>query len=372
MKLHTANKYLSSLPQRAEKGIATRFDALREAVLTALGIEGVSPVLLTVSGEEHSYVCRAAVAALAHAGHRAALICLDPRAPAEELVRLGQSSVADDEVAEVVTVIRRMASGLGVTPTIIEAKILCALALCGRRGLKNIILGFDPSRVTRAFFDIIPPSRTVALLPSEASAADSAAIVRKGVLEVISAPRGEDEYRAISAVCAAVNCRHSVISRSAVASSAFTYRGIEFSYKERQYALRGHSESMITAALSAVLTACALERRGFKINEADVREILPNVAVEYGCRIVSYNPCIVAAVCRNGAPSSQIDGDLERVCAHLDKAVRVFSVREDIAELDAAFQACRDGECALCVKGDADFVRNTLKALSEWIAPPVK
>lgn len=368
MKLHTANKYLSSLPQVSEKGMAARFASLRESTFAALGADAAFSILLIVSGEEHSYVCRATAAALAYAGHSATLLNLDPSAPAEALVRIGQSHAGDDEVAEVVTAIRQSAIALGLTPTMIEAKLLCALALCSRKGCKNIILGFDPSRVSRAFFDIIPPSRTVALLPSEASAADSVAIVRKGVLELISAPRGEEEYRAISAVCAAVNCRHSVISRSAITSPALTYRGIEFFYKNRKYAIRGHSESMIMAALSSVLAACALERRGFKISESDVGATLPDVAVEYGCRIASYNPCVVAVICRNGTLSPQLKSDVERICSYFNKTPYVFSAHEGGGTLDATLQLCQGDEYALCIEGDAAFVQKNLNVLSEWIA----
>ena len=372
MKLHTANKYLLSLPRVAEKGLGARFRALQEAAFAAFGIDRAVSVLLTVSGDEHSYVCRAVTAAFAHTGQSVAIVSLDPDASAAEIVKLGGNNASDDEAAHVVTVIRQSAASLGITPTVIEAKLLCGLALCALKGCKNVILGFEPTRVPRAFYDIVPLSRTVALLPSAVSVSDSAAIVRKGVLEVISSPRGEDEYRAISAVCASVNCRHSVISRSAVAASALTYKGIEFSYKERKYAMRGHSESMITAALSAVLAACALERRGVKISESDVRATLPDVSVEHGCRIVSYNPCVLVAVCRNGESFARLDADVERVCAHLGKIPRSFSALDDTAELESAFSACQDGECALCVKGDAGFVEKTLNTLAKWISPPVK
>lgn len=372
MKLHTANKYLSSLPRKSEKGLVARFDALREATLTAVGADVALTVLLTVSGEEHSFVCRAAMAALAHAGYNAALISLDPEAPLEEMVHIGKNAVSDDEAAQVATAVRQAAVSLGITPTLIEAKLLCALALCSRKGCKNVIVGFDPMNIPHAFYDIFPSARTVALLPSEASVSESSSIVRKGVLEVISAPRGEEEYRAISAVCAKVNCRHSVISRSAVASPTLTYKGIEFLYKDRKYSMRGHSESMIAEAVAAILAARALERRGFKISEGDVGAILPDVAVEYGCRIVSYNPCVIALVCRNGRPSPQIRSDAERVCAHFDKPLRLFSEFSGDTELEDAFGSCYSGECALCVEGTPHFVRDTLNALEGWISPPVK
>ena len=370
MKLHTANKYLSSLPNIAEKGLGARFDTLREATFAALGVDTAFSVLLTAAGEEHFYVCRAVTAALAHAGHKAAMISLDPDAPVEELVELENGNVSDDEAAQVATAVRKAAAALGLTPTHIEAKLLCALLLCCCKGYRNVILGFDPMRVPHTFYDIFPLARAVAVLPSEASVPDACAIVRKGVLEVISAPRGEDEYRAISSVCAKVNCRHSVVSRSAITSSSFTYKGIEFSYKDSQYAMRGHSESMITAAASAVLAACALGRRGFKISEVDVSAVLPDVSPKYGCKVESYNPCIVALACRNVSSSPKLRSDAESVCAHFGKPSRFFSEFNGDAELKAAFDSCYRGECALCVEGDRDFVRKTLKTLSEWILHP--
>ncbi len=372
MKLHTANKYLSSLPDVAEKGLGARFDALLEATCAALGIDVVSSALLAVSGKEYSYVCRAIASSLDHAGYGAALINLDPDAPAEELVKLAHVNVSDDDAAQVVTVIRRSAAALGITPTRVEAKLLCGLALCSRNGSKNIILGFDAARIPRAFCDILPLARTVVLLPSDAGVSDSSAIVRKGVLEVISAPRGEDEYRVISSTCAKVNCRHSVIARTAIASLTLTYKGIEFSYREREYAMRGHSESLAIGAVAAILASCALGRRGFKINESDVAAILSDVSVDYGCKVESYNPCVIGLVCRNRAEARQTRNDAEKVCAHFGKSACFFSEFNGDAELESAFNLCASDDRALCVEGTPRFVRNVMNVIAEWISPSVK
>lgn len=373
MKLHTANKYLSSLPTEAGKGLRARFDALCKNVFSALELEVPTSAVLAVVGEEYSYTCRAVASAMEHAGHRVAIVALSSDSPAEALVKIGKKSVADDTVAEAVTELRRAASALGVIPTQTEARIVCSLALCGLMGCKNIIFGFDTPQISRAFYELLPLARVVAILPSEAGAADSCAIVRRGVQEVVSVLHGEDEYRAVSAVCASVNCRHNVVSASAISSQILTYKGIEFSFKDHRYALRGHSLGMVTSACAAVLVICALKRRGMNISEADIEATLPSVVSEHGCTIVSYNPCIITLTCREGVRKVQLLNDVERVCALLDKRVYVCSQFGGEISLEEGVALCREhADTALCVEGDASFVQKALAIISECISNTVK
>ena len=109
MKLHTASRYLASLSAGAEKSSRTRFCALRDAVFSFFGFDSVDSVLLTVLGEEYSYVCRAVSASLIHAGYRVAVVNVSPTLSAEEMVTVCGKRLSDDMISEVITEVRKEA-----------------------------------------------------------------------------------------------------------------------------------------------------------------------------------------------------------------------------------------------------------------------
>jgi hypothetical protein len=364
MKLHTASKYLLSLPKEAEKGSRARFSSLRDAVFCAFGFDPTDSVLLAALGEEHSYVCRAVSSSLMHAGYRVAVVNADPLCPPEEMVKVCGERVGDDVISEVITEVRKSAKSLGVVPTAFEAGLICRLVLCRLSECKNVILGLDPAAVPKEDCALVPFSKTVVLLPSEMGVAGGRAAVRRGTLEVISAPRGEDEYRSASAICAAVNCRHSVIAKGIVKLQNFSYKGILFSYKDHEYLLSGHSESMLMNASAAVQAVRSLERQGLNVSEADVQATLPDIVSECGCKVVSYNPCVISAVCRSDGQAGRFLKDAEAICARLNKNICVFSEFSGENALERIFECGLDENIALCVEGREEFVRKALAEIS--------
>ena len=364
MKLHTASKYLLSLPRESEKGSRTRFASLRDAVFGAFGFDSTESVLLVALGEEHSYVCRAVSSSLMHAGYRVAVVNADPSRPAEEMVKVCGERLGDDAIAQVITEVRKAALALGVVPTAFEAGLISSLILCRLSECKNVLLGLDPSSVLKEDCGLVPFSKTVVLLSSEAGVASGRAAVRRGTLEVISAPQGEDEYRSASSICAAVNCRHSVIAKGIVKLQNFSYKGILFSYKDHEYLMSGHAESMLMNAAAAVQAVRALERQGLNVSESDAQAALPGVTQECGCKVISYNPCVISAVCRSDGQSGRFLKDADAICARLNKNICVFSEFSEENALERIFEYGLDENVALCVEGREEFVRKSLAEIS--------
>ena len=365
MKLHTAKKYLSALSTQPLKSVTDDFEALKKEVFACLGADAPKGVLMAVSGEEYSYVCRVVAAALATVGFRTAVLNYDISLPIEKTVSIDGRSPSDDDFANTLSLIRDCAKRLGLEPTSYEAVLLCGLVLCKKQGIKNIILGFNGADVSALLCEIIPLPKTAVILPPQRSFA----FVRRGVSEIISAPRREEEYRSVSAVCASVNCRHSVIAKGMVDVGAPSYRGIGFSYKKEIYFADTHSCSMLVYAATAIEAVKALERQGMAVGEKDVAAVLPAVRVNNGCRILSYNPYVILALSARDEISDQLAEDIKTLCDLSSKSALVISKDCEKSLVEAYSEVLsQKNELALCVVGNRAFIEDSRKQLWEWLS----
>jgi folylpolyglutamate synthase/dihydropteroate synthase len=365
MKLHTAKKYLSALPAEPQRSVSDSFEVLKKEVFACLGADAPKGVLMAVSGEEYSYVCRVVAATLAYVGSRSAVLSYDISLPIEETVSIDGRPPSDDDFANTLSLIRDCAKKSGCEPTSYEVVLLCGLVLCKKHGIKNIILGFNGAEVSAPLCEIIPLPKIAVILPPQGSFD----FIRRGVSEIISAPRREEEYRSASAVCASVNCRHSVIAKGMVDVGATSYRGIDFLYKKELYFADTHSCSMLVFAATAIEAVKALERQGMAVSEKEVAAVLPSVRVNSGCRILSYNPCVILALSGHDEISDQLLEDIKTLCDLSAKTSLVITKDCEKSLFDAYSEVlAQKNDMALCVVGDRAFIENSRKQLWEWLS----
>ncbi len=145
-----------------------------------------------------------------------------------------------------------------------------------------------------------------------------------GIQEIVSAPQDQDAYRVISDTCAAINCRLTIPTKSALEIHRISLSGSEFSYRESSYRLSLCGKFQITNATVVLEILDMLSRRGFKLSREQISSGLHRTKIPSKFEILSVSPTIISdsthsevaveTVCQSMSDFQTIIGRKVRLC----------------------------------------------------------
>jgi dihydrofolate synthase/folylpolyglutamate synthase len=230
------------------------------------------------------------------AGYTVGCLRMPLRDEPRENVCINSQSISMDEFAELCATIRQVSKELDIIPS--RAEILLTLALlsfkrqaCDMCIIESDHFGNDPSMML--------PSPFAAVICGAFPSNDAAEISRirsyicKGISEIVSVPQNSEAYRIISDTCYSINCRLTLPSKNAITIDKLTFRGTEFTYKDKSYSLNLCGRFQVTNAVLLLEAVEMLSRKGYNIDNNAVNEGLSSLRIPAKFETLSVSPLII-------------------------------------------------------------------------------
>ncbi len=155
-----------------------------------------------------------------------------------------------------------------------------------------------------------------------------------GIQEIVSAPQNQDAYRVISDTCAAINCRLTIPTKSALEIHRVSLSGSDFSYRQKTYKISLCGKFQITNATVVLEILDMLSRRGFGLPDDQISSGLHRAKIPSKFEILSVSPTIIAdsthsevaveTVCQSMADFQAIIGKKIRLCLPNESLARCY------------------------------------------------
>ncbi len=305
MKIHTVKKYLSQLTKRTERNLSTHYKTLVDEVCRVLKIKPINSITLVVVGHDAKYTADVVSAAMKHAGINSATIDFDIDRSPDEAVTVNGQKIGADVASRIITVIRDVERNLVsknpdtfTTPSVYEVFLLAALCACAQQGGVNISLSFDSMKIPVAVAALIPQPKMIccnAIYPEDTECI--AAVARRNVEEIISAPQQKDSRLALAALCSEINCNHTVVARGEIEVGAPTYRGIPFTYRNFSAMAGTHMKSMLVTPVTALVTIRELTKVRLKLSDEDAFAAINHRKIPGRGQLISVRPLVMCCIC---------------------------------------------------------------------------
>lgn len=114
-----------------------------------------------------------------------------------------------------------------------------------------------------------------------------------GIQEIVCDPQDSNAYRLISELCASVNCRLSIPTKSELRIQRLSLSGSEFSYKDKDYKLGLLGKFQIANATVVLEMINMLSRHGFPLAPAMISNAFLQTKIPAKFEIVSVSPTII-------------------------------------------------------------------------------
>ncbi len=321
MTYHNAVKYIVKAPQeQADTAPGTRIRTLWDA----LDAPQRNLKYLRLIGNNGKTVCASMlVSAFKNSGHSIGCLVLPPHAEIRENILINGTPLSFDDFSLYVervykTVIsinkenaraneknRLLASEDAPVPESIpeiiltQHEILLTAALLAFRDhdcrlciIESAHTSADPSRFL--------PSPMAAAICGTIPHTDQKELHRirsyvcAGIQELVAAPEDRDSFESISEICAGVNCRLTIPTKSALEIVKVSLGGSDFFYKNRPYRLNVCGHFQIANAVITLEILDMLGRRGFPLSYDHIFEGLRHLKLPAKFEILSSSPAILA------------------------------------------------------------------------------
>lgn len=120
-------------------------------------------------------------------------------------------------------------------------------------------------------------------------------LVKKGTLEVVSAPQHKDVHKIISDACVAAGCRFTLTIYSVTSIKNFSLFKTLFEYMGSEFSIRSFSPFQVVNAITAIEASKAIGRIGLKINDNDISLGLFHTRFDGKCDAISIDPNIIVS-----------------------------------------------------------------------------
>lgn len=305
MKIHTVRKYLSQLTRATEKNLCVHYKTLLDEVCRVLKVKPVHSITLAVVGDDAKYTAEVVSSAMKFANISSATIDFDIDRSPDEVVAVNGQKLPSEAISRVITVIRDVERNLVSkhpdsfsTPCAYEVLLLGALCACSQMGVSNIIISFNSRAIPTAVAALIPQPKMIccnAIYPEETECI--AAVARKNVEEIISAPQQKDSRLALAALCSEINCNHTVVARGEIEVGTPTYRGIPFTYRNFSAMAGTHMKSMLVAPVTAFVTIRELSKIRIKLSDSHAYSAINLRKIPGRGQLVSIRPLAMCCTC---------------------------------------------------------------------------
>ncbi|MCQ2354766.1 MAG: hypothetical protein MJ102_06650 [Clostridia bacterium] len=336
MKIHTAEKYIRSLPTAPDRAnvMRARIKALISASFRTLGLRVIRPTVIGIAGRESEYAADIVSRGLVMSGSVPAVADMDPEAALSTCLHVSGKAVGDDEAAELLTAIRKESMKLIASDpaaesgfTAFEIRMIFMYCACCRAGTTHVIVKLDTDKVTAFFSALLPKAKIMLLTPiSQEGLAAVRAMCGLQTGEIISSPQNEETNRGVSALCADLNCSHNHVVRSQIEASASGVMNIAFTYK----GIKTTARTCLASSVWSAAAALEVLKRTLRAAHQNTEKIMASaVASSTKCRgtTLSISPAVIGVTVTPSqmAEDTNLRDDVSLICKNLGTCVNVIT-----------------------------------------------
>ncbi len=150
------------------------------------------------------------------------------------------------------------------------------------------------------------------------------AYVCAGVREIVSTPEDQESYQILSELCASVNCRLTIPTRSALEIEKLSLGGSDFSYKGMRFRLNLCGQVHVANAMVTLEILEMLSRHGFSLSYDQIFSGLKQLKLPAKFEILSSSPIIIADSAHSSVSVAASCDELERFLPLTGNKIRLF------------------------------------------------
>ena len=336
MKIHTAEKYIRSLPTAPDRAnvMRARIKALISASFRTLGLRAIRPTVIGIAGRESEYAADIVSRGLVMSGSVPAVADMDPEAALSNCLHISGKALGDDEAAQLLTVIRKESMKLTVSDpaavsgfTAFEIRQVFMYCACCRAGTSHVIVKLDTDKVTAFFSALLPKAKIMLLTPIGQEGLESVrAMCGQQTGEIISSPQIEETNRGVSALCADLNCSYNLVVRSQIEASASGVMNIAFKYK----GIKTTARTCLASSVWSAAAALEVLKRTMRTAHENPEQIMASaVTSSTKCRgkTLSISPAVIGITVTPSqiAEDTNLRDDVALICRNLGTTVNVIT-----------------------------------------------